>query len=52
MTPNFDEMLPILSLTKTKNGLAKKNLAACQRILCAGRSPILAKKKVFLKNSN
>jgi hypothetical protein len=24
MTPNFDEMLPILSLTKTSNGLAKK----------------------------
>jgi hypothetical protein len=29
----------------------KKNIAACKRILCAGRSPILAKKEVFLKNS-
>jgi hypothetical protein len=30
----------------------KTNLAACQRILCAGRSSILAKKEVFLKIRN
>jgi hypothetical protein len=49
MSPNFQNMLSILSLTETNNDLAKKKIAACKRILCAGQSSILAKKCIFKK---
>jgi hypothetical protein len=51
--PKFPKYL-VYNLTdlNLKEFGVKKCFAAFNRILCADQSPILAKKEVFLKNSN